>query len=395
MPLERRREAGVVPNYSLTGDLLSFLRCGLQYRYHNGSALPPSRPVQLWFGEFIHGVMEASFRLWASTNPRPAFPWPSNPTPYLGNPPVGRVPNDIGTIGDIVEETLRSQGKTSRSRATRESAYKRASAAINEITPHLFPLVASAEERVIGTRILPAPGPGARLRADRYELHGVIDVLSDVQLNAVPAGNIIRDAIVTACPQLPPHFEVVVDYKGDRRPARSDPYWAQAEWQVQTYAWLRMRQANALPVTAGVLIYINELAPVSDDMSHLQREARSGATDVVPVVGTQDAYAMSLWRPGLAIPNFTLPFRLQRAIRVIPVTQQSIAAATGQFDQVVLDIERCVTAEAAAGVIRSSWAAGGDDNTCVACDFRHFCPHPAPRNSGAPNPRPLETPPAP
>lgn len=394
MPLDRKRETGFVPNYSLTGDLLSFLRCGLQYRYHSGSALPPSRPVQLWFGEFIHGVMEASYRLWASTTPRPPFPWPSNPTPYLGDPPAGRPTHDIGTIGDVVEETLRSQGKTSRSRQTRDSAYRRATAAINEVAPHLFPLVASAEERVIGTRMLPAAGgAGGNLRADRYELHGVIDVLTDVQLNTVQPGNIIRDAIVAACPQLPPHFEVVVDYKGDRRPPTNHEYWRQAEWQVQTYAWLRMRQPNALPVAAGVLIYINELAPVNDDMVHLQREARQGATDVVPTVGSPDAYALSLWRPGAAIPAFTQPFRMQRAIRVIPVTQQSLANATNQFDQVVLDIEQCVAAEAVAGTIRNNWGTSGDENTCVACDFRHFCPSPSPRQGGQPHV--IRTPPAP
>ena len=395
MPLQRKREPEIIPSYSLTGDLLSFLHCGLQYRYHNGSALPPSRPVQLWFGKFIHGVMEAAYRLWSSSSPPPAFPWPFNPTPYLGTAPAGRVAHDIGTIGDMVEETLRAQGKISRSSAARDSAYSRAEAAVNEIAPHLFPLVASAEERVIGTRDVPPLGTGAttNVRTDRYELHGVIDVLTDVQLNNVSTGNVIRDAIVGGCPHLPQHFEVVVDYKGDRRPAMNHAFWAQAEWQVQTYAWLRMRQPDSLPVAAGVLIYVNELAPVSDDLRKLQQEAQHGSADVIPANGSQDAYSLSLWQPGHAIPTFSQAFRMQRAIRVIPVTPESLTNATSQFDQVVLQIEQCVAAEAAAGTIRNHWNPEGDADTCVACDFRHFCPSPAPRHGT--QTRVITAPPAP
>src|SRR5262249_8369943 len=150
--LERRRERELVPNYSLTGDLLSFLRCGLQYRYQNGSALPPSRPVQMWFGEFIHGVMESSYRAWLAN--RPSFPWPCTPTPYNAAPPPNRASHDIGTIGDLVEITLAASGKSPRSRVLRDSAYSRAERAVNEIGPELFPLIQSAEQKVIGTRPL-------------------------------------------------------------------------------------------------------------------------------------------------------------------------------------------------------------------------------------------------
>lgn len=369
--LERRREVEMVPNYSLTGDLLSFMRCGLQYRYQSGSALPPSRPVQMWFGEFIHGVMETAYRTWQACSP--SFPWPCAPTMYHQPAPAGRLPHDIGTIGDLVEATLSAAGKSPRSRALRDSAYARAERAVNEVGPALFPLIRSAEEKVIGTRPLILPA-GVHSRAQMYELHGVMDVLSTVSVNSA-VGNVICDRLRAAIPNIPPHAEIIVDYKGSRRPATSHAYWDQGGWQLQMYSWLRSRQPNAAPIAAGVLLYINELAP--GDLVALQREAKRGDTDVLPTPGSADDYMLHTWSPGHATPNFSRDFRLDRMIRIVPITGPSVANALLEFDKVVVNIESCVAQEAAHGKIVAHWPACGDEGTCNACDFRHFCPSPA------------------
>jgi hypothetical protein len=180
MALNRRELPFEVPSYSLTGDILSFQRCGLQYRYYNGSSLPPSRPVQLWTGEFVHGVLEEAYRHWLDHHP--PFPWPNNPTPWPnpGTSPA-RANHDIGVLGDIVEARLTAAGKTPRSQEARDFAYRRVEAAVNILGPHLFPLITAAERRISGTRAMPTlPGGGNPVRggADRYELTGVVDVIS-------------------------------------------------------------------------------------------------------------------------------------------------------------------------------------------------------------------------
>ncbi len=371
--LSVRRPPEIVPNYSLTGDLLSFMRCGLQYRYHNGSALPPSRPVQMWYGEFIHGVMETAYRLWLAH--RPAFPWPCTPTLHGEPEPAARPVHDIGSIGQLVEASLAAAGKSPRSGDLRASAYQRAERAINELAPELFPLVRSVEEKVIGTRPIQAP-PGCPVRASMYELHGIMDVLSSVTVNANP-DNILCEAVRRAVPRLQDGAEIIVDYKGARRPAVTDPYWAQGDWQLQMYAWLRSQQPGAAPVAAGVLLYVNELVPGGSDIGALQREYLQGRTDVGPESGSPDDYLLRTWRQGDMSPAFSQAFRMRRAIRVIPITPPSIDVAVHQFDQVVLGIEACVAREAQYGRIVAHWPTTGDEPTCVACDFRHFCPSPA------------------
>lgn len=374
MLLARKRPERLVPEYSLTGDLLSFRRCARQYRYQNGSSLPPSRPVQLWYGEFIHGVLENAYRLWESSGGTLTFPLPYTPITNadpIAEPPPGLSPHDVRNLGWPVEQSLLHQNKRARSRAARTSAYRRAEAALNMLGPSLFPLIAQAEERVLGTRSVPGAGEEG-FRAERYALHGVIDVLTEIELTGADTENLIRREVQEQCPGLQGEFEVIVDYKGSRRPRTDSPEWQDGAWQVQTYAWLRHQQRRSRRVAAGILIYINELAPGDTDIGMIRTDLNVGKTDVGPRLDS-DRRKLENWRPG-SRADLSAEFRFARAVRVIPVSETSIEEATAAFDGTVASIERRVKQEAEAVSILQTWSGDCNDaNTCAACDFRYFC----------------------
>lgn len=376
MALNQRGLRFEVPSFSLTGDVLSFQQCPLQYRYYNGSSLPPSRPVQLWTGEFAHGVLEEAYRYWHAH--QPAFPWPCNQTPW---PPPWpgplRASHDIGILGDLVEARLSAGGKNPRSSEARDFAYRRVEAAINMLAPYLFPLITAAERRISGTRPIPGGPNPMRGGGDRFELTGIVDVISSITANANPTNPFVQ-AIqqITATTGAP--FEVIVDYKAARRPAANEPKWDQHEWQVQTYAWLCGQVPQAQPVGAGLLMYINELVPSRSDLEDLRREVLNGDTDVIPPNGSPDYYALHRWQPtaGGPLPQFSPQFLLARAIRVVDVSSPQVQHALSQIDQVVNQIEASAVSENNTGNITLNWGACGDERDCVACDFRHFCPNP-------------------
>jgi hypothetical protein len=375
MQLEARGLPFEVPTYSLTGDILSFQRCPLQYRYYNGSALPPSRPVQMWTGEFVHGVLEEAYRYWSVH--QPAFPWPFTMRPWPLDATAVADTNNIGDLGHRVEVRLAASGKRSRSEAARRAAYDRVVAAVNVLAPHLFPLITAAEERVSGTRAMPALPAGENARGTRYELTGIVDVISSVSLRAHKQNPLV-DLIAQSLQNLPAgEFDLIVDYKAGRRPPLASGFRLQYEWQVQTYAWLRSQVPQARPVGAAILIYINELAPSKGDFADFRREIVNNETDVVPVNGSPDYYAVHTWQENNPVPQLSFPFRLARAVHVVDVAPASVQLAVQAIDGVVGNIESAAFREHNAGVIPIHWDACGEADDCTACDFVHFCPAPA------------------
>jgi hypothetical protein len=261
----------------------------------------------------------------------------------------------------------------------------RAKGAVNELGPALFPLISRAEIRLTGSRWLPLDMIPKELRfreADRYEMAGVVDVITNIELKdqALASNRILQAILRSLTPPLPPRFEILVDYKGMRRPpskpkAGETDYWSVYGWQLQTYASLRRVQKGALPVRGGVILYVNELVPTKGDLRRLRTEMAEGRADLVPAPGSVDRALLDAWSPKHDVPAFSLEYRLARALWPEPVTDQSIDTSLAAFDVIVGRIEVCRGREIRSGRVLDSWEKNTSDaSTCTACDSRTFCP---------------------
>jgi hypothetical protein len=218
---------------------------------------------------------------------------------------------------------------------------------------------------------------------------GIVDVVTHVELNDKNLGKnrllkIIREALPK---RLPPHFEIIIDYKGMRRSAYKTQgpgpgLWDVYGWQIQTYAHLRSRQDDSLPVVAGVILYVNELLPTREDLLLLLDEIMTNITDVIPQKGSEAEVILKKWqkalkerKTGRQAPVLPVDYRLRRALRVVDVTEQTIKKSLRSFDQVVARIETCRGKEIYSGRVISTWEKNAEDeDTCTACDSRTFCP---------------------
>lgn len=355
MKLDVRRPPSQVPSYSLTGDILSYARCGLQYRFHRVGALPASRPVQMWFGQFLHGVLEEGFRR------------------FQENRQITFDQQQVDDIADLVKTRLGATGLRPRNRLLDQIAHYRAGVLLGELAPLLFPVINQAEVRLTATRSL-----GSGHSVERYQMTGVVDVISSLDLAGVGLKrNPLIDKLAKEVPEGSGQFEVIVDYKGMGRPAPGTvgSFDQIYDWQILTYAELRHRQVGAQPVAAAALLYLNELAPTWEDVHRLARSVRAGR-DAPPRDPVDQAVLKSRSRTA-EWPQLSLAYRIDRAVKVVHVAEDAILAAATEFDRFAAQIEDAKQLERSTGSITSAWTNySEDDATCAACDFRTMCPKP-------------------
>lgn len=394
MNLSSRSKAYMIPEYSLTGDLLSFLTCNLQYRYQNKGTLPPSMPVQLWFGEFIHGVMEEAFLKWDFE--KTPFPWDWK--------------NDVRPIENLIDLRLQVRGlyppenhffTTNKpnnqletedldERDHKKLASARAQAAINTWGPDLFPLIDSAELLIKGIRDMPNYQENIS-RSNYYGINGVIDVLSSLKINEIlneskqTTLDNYKNKIIEELRKNEEfqknienldeeEYEVIIDYKGMRRPSTDDVTWNHHKWQILTYSWLRSKQEDAKPIVAGIIFYLNELVPSKEDLIAIQTDIIGEVTDIPEEKEFKNDFKKLLnWDEDQKVPEFSDKFKQKRSIRIIPINQEEIDKSLSEFDKVVNKIETSLIKEMKGCKIQDAWDAKADERTCNACDFKTFC----------------------
>lgn len=389
MTLSVRQPPYKIPEYSLTGDLLAYLACGLQYRYHNRGSLPPSKPVQLWFGLFIHGVMEEAYLHWKENSQRRRFPWSWDPEIRVIELRINRRLRARGLIAPPglfcpYDDSFTQQGLCPDARHPHQLiASQRAEAALNTWGPHLFPLVDEPEVRLKGIRDMPNYRRGVS-RCNYYGVTGVVDVLSSVNLQGAPPGNLIlhhlhqdsaqfQHAIASLASS---EYEIIIDYKGMRRPSTDDRMWQHHEWQILTYAWLRSQQPQAKRVLTGIIFYLNELVLSVEDAKILQDDVMNDSTDIMPQA--LDLENIQNWRSNTPPPSLSRLLKERRSIRIMPVDEVHVQDSLQEFDLVIGEIEGRVLSEMSGSSISQSWDPNPISRNCTACDFKTFCRRPAP-----------------
>lgn len=392
MTISSRSKAYIIPEYSLTGDLLSFLTCNLQYRYQNKGTLPPSMPIQLWFGEFIHGVMEEAYLEWKNGKRKFPWDWRRDVRPIENRidlhlqvrglyPPSEHFFSTNHPDNTLKLEDLKEKHK--------KLASARAEKAINTWGPDLFPLMDSSEVLIKGIRNMPNYDKN-NSRSNYYGINGIIDVLSSLKTNeTIKSDNKSQQTLVNYENNLINYlksnedfqktikkfddneYEIIIDYKGMKRPSLNSPNWKHHSWQILTYSWLRSNQEDAKPIAAGIIFYLNELVPSTEDLIAIQKDINEENTDVE--ISKLDWNKLKNWDEEKEFPKLSEKFKIDRSIRIITINKNEVNNALNEFDGVVSNIESSLIKEISGCKIKDAWKAEADERTCKACDFKTFC----------------------
>jgi hypothetical protein len=368
MSLTIRPATAVSRTWDVAGDLLSFLRCGLQYRYSRPGTPRPSHSAQQFSGRFLQQVLEDA--------------WLSSKTP--ASPSVPYSDNALQELLDHVEQRLAAHGVRCHNATGRHYTRLRAAAAVNELGPLLFPLLCHARLQVSGSfHRQPAPDSRDPVSQPSWELTSTIHAIARLQpCHSTPSSNPLVELIQQHLPASHSDTaELIIDFQGNRRPDSDQPATSCDDLtQLQILAAsLLYSPRTRYPVVAGVVCYLSELVPSRRQFRALRRKLLQCPEDpAVPPADSLDARILRTWKPRSANelpPLLSLNYRLQRTIRIVPISSADQQTTLHQLESIVRRIEHCRSAEQRSGQILSAWELNpSNPAVCHACDARTWCP---------------------
>jgi hypothetical protein len=154
----------------------------------------------------------------------------------------------------------------------------------------------------------------------------------------------------------------------------SEDKWENHKQQILTYSWLRAKQEDAANISAGIILYLNELVPSKEDLVLIKEEIRNNLTDIPEGIEfDEDVQRIEEWEEDDKAPALSEEFKMARSIRYIDINEKECEKALKKFDSVVEDIENSLVNEMKGCRIQDAWKAEADERTCLACDFKTFC----------------------
>ncbi len=204
--------------YSVTGDILSYRRCGRLYGFTAVRGYVPSQPTQEFVGTVIHQVLDRAH---------------SHFMGRINQASRGTIPTDQEIEGffNEVETALIAHGVRAVSPLVRANVLGIVQTFNRVEGPTLYPLVMDTEHRL-------------QSEHPNYIMHGVVDVLT------------------TSPGSSDPNDREIWDYKGHKRPDPTKPSGASRladyEFQMRVYADLYRIRNGRLPRRA-VIYFVGEM----------------------------------------------------------------------------------------------------------------------------------------
>ncbi len=352
MQLSTRRLDDTSISFNLYKDLAAFARCGLKqhdtlYSQSSQSCLSGTLLDFAWREAIHHYFIEQP------NGPSKPPPWSHTTTKTIIRHSERRM---------VMESILPPHAKPTLTDSDE------AITIINEFGSSFFPLLDQAGVLIKGARLIPTykfPSAWRTLAANWCEISACADIITHTQfsdLDLEPVSkldykkNALRQLIRAALPRkLPSQFEIIVVYKGGRRPLiesseteecdlNSD--WNIDEWCIHTLAHLRSHQDLTPPVIAGMVIYLNELCPAFDALAAFVSEMEQHTTDIVPPQGSYVEKGLLGWnkmpldiRSRANQPQLPFDFRLKRAVRFFDITSLTMKKALKTVDDVVIQLK--------------------------------------------------------